>query len=118
MSAWAPIVESCNLGIAAAMPTYKGDDGLSEAERIAYAVCNPVSCKHAACQRNNLYMSEEFKKQKCGPLFDEWKKCFDAEGLRPCTVSCLPRRMRGGIPPKLIALGEEQRSISSTRRTS
>ena len=24
------------------MPTYMGDDGLSEAERIAYAVCNPV----------------------------------------------------------------------------
>jgi len=24
------------------MPTYKGDDGLSDAERIAYAVCNPV----------------------------------------------------------------------------
>ena len=139
------------------MPTYKGDDGLSDAERIAYAVCNPVlpllllllfvrkragvgrhrlqtgappahiapacglgtdivtrcpvccgkrrkragavqhtegavsshhrspvmhaqvSCKHAACLRNNLYMSEEFKKKKCGPLFEDWKKCFDAE---------------------------------------
>ena len=29
-------------GLIEAMPTYKGDDGLSEAERIAYAVCNPV----------------------------------------------------------------------------
>jgi hypothetical protein len=40
-----------------------------------------VSCKHAACLRNNLYMNEDFKKQKCGPLFEEWKKCFDAEVL-------------------------------------
>ena len=38
-----------------------------------------VSCKHAACLRNHLYMSEKFKTQKCGPLFDDWKKCFDAE---------------------------------------
>ena len=25
------------------MPSFKGDDGLSDAERIAYAVCNPVA---------------------------------------------------------------------------
>jgi hypothetical protein len=24
-------------------------------------------------------MSEDFKKKKCGPLFDDWKKCFNAE---------------------------------------
>jgi hypothetical protein len=45
-----------------------------------------VSCKHAACLRNNLYMSEEFKKKKCGPFFEDWKKCFDAEVITSSNV--------------------------------
>ena len=63
----------------AAMPTYKGEDGLSDAERRAYAVCNPVSCRHAACRRNLLYASEDVLKKTCGHLFKEWEKCFQEQ---------------------------------------
>lgn len=61
------------------MPTYKGDDGLSDAERRAYKVCNPVSCKHAACRRDFMYLSDEVMKKNCAHLFQEWEKCFQEQ---------------------------------------
>jgi len=61
------------------MPTYKGDDGLSEAERRAYAVCQTLSCRHADCLKKNLYVDEKLRKERCGPLYDMWRKCFDSE---------------------------------------
>lgn len=54
---------------------------------LSASVCPQVSCKHAACQRNNLYMSEEFRRRRCGPLFDEWKRCFDAEVCESCVLA-------------------------------
>ncbi len=62
------------------MPTFPQEqDGLSPAERRAYAVCRPFSCKHEACFSRFMYSSEALRQEKCGPLFAEWKKCFDAE---------------------------------------
>ena len=42
--------------------SYKGDDGLSDAERQAYEVCRPLSGKHEACYKRLMYAQP--KKQK------------------------------------------------------
>lgn len=39
-----------NESLSAAM-SYKGNDGLSDAERRAYDACRPLSCKHEACYK-------------------------------------------------------------------
>ena len=33
---------------------YKGDDGLTETERQAYAVCQSLSCIHEACYKRYM----------------------------------------------------------------
>ena len=60
---------------------FKGEDGLKDAERKAYEVCNPLSCKHAACYKRHMYSSPDKLRAKCSPLMDEWKSCF-AEEMR------------------------------------
>ena len=64
---------------------FKGDDGLSDAERRAYEVCRPLSCKHESCFKRYMYYHPDKQKDKCGHLFEEWKSCFDAarEQARP-----------------------------------
>ena len=59
--------------------SYKGDDGLSDAERKAHAICNPLSCRHAACYRRLMYSTPIKLKEECGPLMEDWKSCFARE---------------------------------------
>ena len=59
--------------------SYKGDDGLSDAERQAYEVCRPLSCKHEACYKRLMYAQPRKQKEQCGPLMADWKACFDEE---------------------------------------
>ena len=54
-----------------------GDDGLSDAERAAYDHCRPLSCKHEACYKRFMYSSPAKQRENCGPLFEEWKRCFE-----------------------------------------
>jgi len=49
---------------------------------------SPLTLSVQACQQNYLYMSQGFKEKKCGPLFDDWKKCFNAEVV--CVCVCVP----------------------------
>tara|TARA_B110001452_G_scaffold27226_1_gene21378 strand:+ start:554 stop:814 length:261 start_codon:yes stop_codon:yes gene_type:complete len=64
-----------NESLSAAM-SYKGDDGLSDAERRAYDVCRPLSCKHEACYKQYMYSPPARQKEKCAPMMDAWKACF------------------------------------------
>jgi len=41
-------------------------------------------------------MSEDFKKKKCGPLFDDWKKCFTAEVGFVNVSSTISKRIMNG----------------------
>ena len=59
--------------------SYKGDDGLSDAERQAYEVCRPLSGKHEACYKRLMYAQPKKQKEQCGPLMADWKACFDEE---------------------------------------
>lgn len=61
--------------------SYKGPDGLTDAERQSYAECKPLSCKHEACYKRFMYSQPQKQKQECGPLMDEWKACF-AEAMK------------------------------------
>eukprot|EP00283_Hemiselmis_rufescens_P007319 CAMPEP_0173429838 /NCGR_PEP_ID=MMETSP1357-20121228/8437_1 /TAXON_ID=77926 /ORGANISM="Hemiselmis rufescens, Strain PCC563" /LENGTH=79 /DNA_ID=CAMNT_0014394081 /DNA_START=133 /DNA_END=372 /DNA_ORIENTATION=+ len=62
------------------MGTYPPEhDGLTDAERRAYAVCRPLSCKHEACFTRFMYSAEALRQEKCGPLLSDWKKCFEAQ---------------------------------------
>ena len=47
-----------NESLSAAM-SYKGPDGLTDAERKAYALCKALSCKHEACYKKFMYSSRE-----------------------------------------------------------
>ena len=58
---------------------YKGDDGLTETERQAYAVCQRLSCIHEACYKRYMYVSPQRQQQECGPLMEDWKRCFREE---------------------------------------
>ena len=60
--------------------SYKGDDGLTDAERKAYDTCRPLSCKHEACYKQYMYSPPARQKEKCGPLMEAWKSC--ASGRR------------------------------------
>ena len=59
------------------MMAHKGDDGLSDAERKAYAVCQPLSCEHVRCYQRYMYSPPARQKEKCGPLMAAWQACFD-----------------------------------------
>ena len=56
--------------------SYKGDDGLSDAERRAYEACRPLSCLHETCYKRYMYSPPASQKEKCGELMDQWKECF------------------------------------------
>ena len=58
---------------------YKGDDGLSDTERAAYAACNHLSCLHEACYKRFMYAKPEKQLKECGPKMDDWKRCFKQE---------------------------------------
>jgi hypothetical protein len=62
--------------------SYKGDDGLSDAERRAYEKCKPLSCKHEQCYKRFMYSSPKKQKEECGPLMQDWKQCFEEEMKR------------------------------------
>ena len=64
------------------MPTYKGDDGLTETERQSYAVCQRLSCIHEACYKRYMYVSPQRQQKECGPLMEDWKRCFREETQR------------------------------------
>ena len=55
---------------------FKGDDGLSDAERKAYDKCRHLSCLHEACYKRYMYSPPAKQKEKCGELMDNWKSCF------------------------------------------
>ena len=59
--------------------SYKGDDGLSDAERQAYEVCRPLSGKHEACYKRYMYSSPKKQKEECGRLMADWRQCFTTE---------------------------------------
>ena len=59
--------------------SYKGDDGLSDVERSAYATCKTLSCAHEACYKKYMYYPPDKVKAKCGELMQRWKDCFAAE---------------------------------------
>mmetsp|Transcript_31418 Transcript_31418/g.62792 ORF Transcript_31418/g.62792 Transcript_31418/m.62792 type:complete len:87 (+) Transcript_31418:113-373(+) len=65
-----------NEGLSKAM-SYKGDDGLSDAERQAYDICRSLSCRHEACYKRYMYASPQKQKAECDPLMKEWKQCFE-----------------------------------------
>jgi hypothetical protein len=54
---------------------YKGDDGLSQAERLAYDACKSLSCKHEACYKRFMYHHKK-QQSECSPLMKEWRQCF------------------------------------------
>ena len=56
---------------------YGGDDGLSDAERLAYDRCKQLSCRHESCYKRYMYSPPEKQKRECEPLMAEWRKCFD-----------------------------------------
>jgi transposase-like protein len=56
---------------------YKGEDGLSDAERRAYEECRKLSCLHEACYRRYLYSSPARQEEKCSSLMDNWRQCFE-----------------------------------------
>ena len=58
---------------------YKGDDGLSDAERQAYAACQRLSCLHEACYKRFMYAQPQKQQSECGPLMANWKQCFKDE---------------------------------------
>ena len=64
------------------------DDGLSDAERAAYDHCRPLSCKHEACYKRYMYSKPAKQRENCGPLFEEWKRCFE---LRRAALEQPPR---------------------------
>ena len=57
--------------------SYKGDDGLTDAERKSYDACRPLSCKHEACYKRYMYSKPAKQRENCAPLFEEWKRCFE-----------------------------------------
>ena len=65
-----------------AQMSYKGADGLTEDERRAYAVCKSLSCAHEACYKKYMFSQPAKQKEKCGPLMQTWRDCFEQELLR------------------------------------
>lgn len=61
---------------------YKGDDGLTDIERASYAACVRLSCLHEACYKRFMYLQPERQQKECGPLMDDWKRCFREETQR------------------------------------
>lgn len=57
--------------------SYKGPDGLTDAERRAYEVCKQLSCKHEACYKRYMYQPD--KQLGCKELFADWNACFSQE---------------------------------------
>ena len=53
---------------------FKGADGLTDAERKAYEVCRPLSCKHETCYKRYMYLPA--KQSECTQLMNAWKACF------------------------------------------
>ena len=58
---------------------YKGPDKTSEAERKAYEACRPLSAKHESCYLRMLYAKPEKQKSVCGPMLEEWKRCYSSK---------------------------------------
>lgn len=56
---------------------YKGDDGLSPAERRAYEACRTLSCIHEACYKRYMYSQPDRQKEKCAHLMEDWRRCFE-----------------------------------------
>ena len=61
---------------------YNGDDGLTETERQSYAVCQRLSCIHEVCYKRYMYVSPQRQQEECGPLMEDWKRCFREETQR------------------------------------
>ena len=58
---------------------FKGNDGLSDAERKAYEKCKHLSCLHESCFKRYMYSSPKKQKDECGPLMDDWRQCYTSE---------------------------------------
>ena len=66
---------------------FKGADGLTDAERKAYEVCRPLSCKHETCYKRYMYLPA--KQSECTQLMNAWKACF-AEQLSKARDDSVP----------------------------
>jgi undecaprenyl pyrophosphate synthase len=71
----------------------KGPDGLTEAERRAYAICKHLSCQHESCYKRYL-MNMEKQAKECKPLMQRWRTCFDAEMSRSSEQPQLSSEMK------------------------
>lgn len=49
---------------------------LSEPEKLCYAKCQPLSCKHEACYKKWMFFPSDRIERECGQLMKNWKKCF------------------------------------------
>ena len=70
-----PVSGKVNETLSAQM-SYKGKDGLSDAERKSYDDCKSLSCKHEACYKRLMYADPRKQKEQCGPMMEQWKTCF------------------------------------------
>lgn len=66
---------------------FKGADGLTDAERKAYEVCRPLSCKHETCYKRYMYLPA--KQSECTQHMNAWKACF-AEQLSKARDDSVP----------------------------
>lgn len=58
------------------MPEFRGDTGLSAAEREAHARCAELACKHERCYKRTMYQSPAKQYVECTPLMQQWRECF------------------------------------------
>ena len=76
--------------------SYKGDDGLSDAERHAYEACRPLSCLHEACYKRYMYSPPQKQKEKCGALMDNTGKSA-SKSRRQRDFQLRQRRSHGAV---------------------
>ena len=69
---------------------YKGDDGLTAAERTAYEACRSLASTYEACYRRLMYSSPQKQKAECGPLRKRWQECTE-EKMASLTAATPPR---------------------------
>ena len=56
--------------------------GLSTLEAKAYKACIHLSCANENCVKRWMYRNDpKAQKAECGPMFAQWKECFEREKM-------------------------------------